>query len=185
MRVKFTQIEDDFLRDNIIDSYTLYELTERFNREFPNHQITCSNLRHRTSLLGLKKGSHNIRKEKVYAKNSIGTVIANQDGKKARVKTEQGYVSAHKYFLDKYFGLTGKNVYDRYALVHLNGNLSDFSRENLECVTRSIYGSMNARKWFFTDPELTRTAILVATLLEFFPELRHNENQYYKMHREY
>ena len=177
MRTKFTQVEDNFLRRNINDCYTLYDLTAKFNAEFPQHQTTDSNLRHRLAKLGLKKGAHNIRKEKVHSRNDVGTIITSKDGKKARVKTENGYVCAHKYFLEKYFD---KSSYREYALVHLNGDLSDFTRENIECVPRNIYSSMQWRGWFFTDPELTRTAILTATLLQFFPELTHNENQYLK-----
>ena len=179
MRTKFTQVEDDFLRENIHDCHTIYDLTVEFNAAFPHHQTTDSNLRHRLVILGLRKGTHNIRKEKIHSRNDIGTIIASKDGKKARVKTEYGYVSAHKYFLEKYFDKPGVS-YLEYALVHLNGDLTDFTRDNVECVSRSVYSSMQSRKWFFHDPELTKTAILTATLLEFFPDLRHNEDQYLK-----
>lgn len=179
MRTKFTQAEDDFLRENIHDCYTLYDLTVKFNDAFPQHQTTDSNLRHHLTILGLRKGTHNIRKEKVHSRNDIGTIIASKDGKKARIKTEDGYVSANKYFLEKYIGKNGIS-YREYALVHLNGDLTDFTRDNIECVPRSIYSSMQWRGWFFSDPELTRTAILTATLLQYFPDLRHNEDQYLK-----
>lgn len=182
MGTKFTQAEDTFLRKHIRDCHTLYDLTESFNNEFPQHQTTYANLQKRLSLLGLKKGTHNIRKEKVHNVNDIGTIIASKDGKKARIKTEDGYVSAHKYFLEKYFDKAGTS-YREYALVHLNGDLADFTRDNLECVPRSIYSSMQWRQWFFSDPELTRTAILAVTLLQFFPDLIHNEGQYLRRGR--
>ena len=64
-------------------------------------------------------------------------------------------------------------------IIHLNGDLSDFSEGNIEFVTKSVYSSLCWRKWLFKNAELTKTAILAARLLEYFPELRHNENQYY------
>jgi len=178
MRINFTQEEDDFLRKNIDNCFDTYELTDRFNDKFPNHQTTRSNLAHHLCILGIRKGTRKKRKEKIYSKNEIGTIITDKDGKRPRIKTENGYVQANKYFLEKYFGKTGDS-YKQWRLVHLNGNLSDFARDNLECVPMSIYSSMCWRGWLFTDPELTRTAILTATLLEYFPYLRHNENQYY------
>ena len=69
-------------------------------------------------------------------------------------------------------------------LIHLNGDYADFSRDNIVLVSKSIYASLMWRGWVFANPELTKTAILTAQLLEFFPDLRHNENQYYKCNKE-
>lgn len=179
MKKYFTKAEDDFLRDHITECLTLYDLTDLFNAEFPNHQITCCNLQKRLKRLGLKKGTHNIRKERVKHINEVGTIIANKNGKKARIKTENGYVSAHDYFRNKICGDKAKD----HMLVNLNGDKTDFSEDNIEIVTKSIYASLCWRGWFFKDRELTKTAILTARLLEFFPDLRHNENQYYKLKR--
>ena len=179
-RVNFTKSEDDFLRDNIHKCYTLYDLLYLFNNRFPEHFIKYSNLQKRLSKLGLRKGTHNIRKDKIPSKNSVETVIVDKYGKKARVKTENGYIQANAYFKNKYFGEQAKDK----MLVHLNGNYRDFTKNNLALVSKSIYSSLMWRKWIFKDPELTKTAILTAQLLELFPDLRHNENQYYKMKRE-
>lgn len=179
-RVNFTEEEDIFLLDNIHKCQTLYDLADLFNGKFERHQTNALNITKRLSKLGVKKGTHNIRKEKIKSKNKIGTVITNKDGKKARVKTENGYVNANTYFKEKYFPDSGKNE----MLIHLNGDYSDFSVENIALVSKSIYSSLMWRKWIFENPELTKTAILTAQLLEFFPDLRHNENQYYKCNRE-
>lgn len=179
-KVFFTSEEDDFLRNNISKCRTLYDLNEMFNVKFPNHIITRSNMGKRLQKLGLKKGTHNIRKGIMPSRNAIGTVIVDRHGKKARVKTENSYVQANPYFKKLYFG---KNEKDK-MLIHLNGNYADFSRDNLVLVSKSIYSSLMWRKWLFKDPELTRTAILTAQLLELFPDLRHNENQYYGNHKQ-
>jgi hypothetical protein len=70
-------------------------------------------------------------------------------------------------------------------IINLNGNKADFSKENIMLVSKSIYHSLCWRSWFFTDAELTKTAILTAELLSFFPDLTHNENQYYRMRNDY
>ena len=173
MKKAFTKIEDDFIRNNIDKCNTLYDLVDLFNANFPAHPTSYSNLQKRMARLGIKKGTHNLRK-KPKSKNPIGTIITYKDGTKARVKTENGYVQANGYFKKKYFG-------DKEGmLIHLNGNLVDFSESNLVLVSRYIYSSLCWRRWIFTDPELTKAAILTAELLSFFPELTHNENQYYK-----
>lgn len=174
-RVFFTPEEDAFLRENLEKSFDLRELNDWFNTRFPNHIITKGNMGKRLKKLGLKKGTHRIRKGVMPSRNDIGTVIVSKDGKKPRVKTENGYVQANPYFKKLYFG---KNENDK-MLIHLNGDYADFSRDNVVLVTRSIYSSILWRKWIFKDPELTKTAILTAELLELFPDLRHNENQYY------
>ena len=168
----YTPAEDAFLRENLDKCYTLYELLERFNAEFPQHITSYGGLQKHLSALGLKKGTHNVRKEKVHHRNPIGTVI--KSGRhSARVKTENGYVSANAYFRKKY----GRSKDE--MIIHLNGDLADFSENNIEFVSRATYSSLCWRKWLFTNPELTKTAILTAKLLEYFPDLRHNENQFY------
>lgn len=178
---RFTPTEDDFLREHIDECYTLYSLVDMFNAEFPEHQIKYSNLGHRLGKLGIKKGTHNVRKGVMPSKNPIETVIlgskksgTGRNG--ARVKTENGYVSANAYFRKKYYGENAKGI-----IVNLNGNKADFSKENVMLVSKSVYHSLCWRSWFFTDADLTKTAILTAELLLFFPDLIHNENQYYRM----
>lgn len=172
MGIRFTTEEDEFIRNNLETSNTLYDLVERFNSRFPCHQIKYSNLGKRMKKLGVKKGTHNIRKERIWHRNAYGDIIKSK-GKSARVKTEQGYVSANRHFREK-LGVSENEI-----IVNLNGDKCDFSEGNIGVVSRAVYFSMCWRGWFFTDPELTKTAILTAKLLQYFPELTHNENQYY------
>ena len=181
MGKRFTPAEDDFLREHIDECYTLHSLVDMFNAEFPEHQIKYSNLGKRLEKIGIKKGTHNVRKGVMPSKNYIETVILGSgkggaDRHGARVKTENGYVSANAYFRKKYYGESAKGV-----IVNLNGNKADFSKENVMLVSKSIYHSLCWRSWLFADAELTKAAILTAELLSFFPDLIHNENQYYKM----
>lgn len=181
-RAFFTPEQDDFLREHIGECYTLHSLMDMFNAAFPEHRITYSNLGKRLQKIGIKKGTHNIRKGKAKSTNAIGTVIKGSNGNGghgARVKTGNGYVCANTYFKEKIFGYTKKDK----IIVNLNGDKADFSVNNVELVPKPVYHSMCWRRWFFTDPELTRAAILAAKLLSFFPDLTHNENQYCKMKR--
>lgn len=171
-RVYFTSAEDNFLIENLDKCYTIYDLVDIFNIKFPQHATNYSNIQKRLTKMGLKKGTHNVRKEKVHHRNPIGTVIRGKNHG-ARVKTENGYVSANAYFRKKF------DRSEDEMIIHLNGDLADFSEGNIEFVSRAIYSSLCWRKWLFTNPELTKTAILEARLLEYFPDLRHNENQVY------
>lgn len=181
MSRRFTVTEDAFLKDNIGKCYTIYDLVDMFNAAFPEHQTNHANIRKRLSKMGIKKGTHNIRKGKAKSKNAIGTVIAGASGNGhgARVKTENGYVGANAYFKEKIFGYTKSDK----IIVHLNSDKTDFSVNNVELVPKSVYHSLCWRQWFFTDPELTKAAILAAKLLSFFPDLTHDENQYCKIQR--
>ena len=176
---KYTQEQDDLLRESISKSYTVYELTEKFNKKFPEHATEHRNLRKRLEKLGLRKDTHNIRPEKVHHTKPLGYVLSGKNGHSARVKTKNGYVQAMPYFKKLYFENEDRNT----RIIHLNGDRNDFSRENLELVNSDVFNSMQWRGWFFTDPELTKTAILTTKLLMFFPDLRHNENQYYRLLR--
>lgn len=175
-RTNYTQEQDDFLKDNIHTCYTLYDLTDDFNNKFPEHVVTYTNLQKHLSILGLKKGTHNIRKHRVHSTNSIGTLISDKYGRKCRIKTDKGYISANTYFKKLYWGCVDSNMY----IVHLDGDYTNYNIEDIQLVDKYVYSALHWRKWIFTDKELTKTAILTIKLLRYFPELSKNENQYYR-----
>lgn len=176
MRTNFTRAEEEYIQTQYPLAHTVYEFADAFNAEFPNHQTNYINLQKKASSLGVHKGTRNIRKEMVKHKNGIGTIIVSK-GHSARIKTENGYVPANQYFKN----LLYPNQQGR--LLHLNGNCADFSEDNLVLVSKSIYKMLYWRNWVFEDKELTKTALLTAQLLELFPTLRHNENQYLRIKR--
>lgn len=177
----FTAEEDTFLRDNLQKYRNLYELADAFNAAFPKHETNQENLQKRLKKLGLKKGTKFWREEiRLSGKRlPVGSIIYDnrKEGKgRTRLKTEKGYVSADKWFLEKVYSKS----YREHTLIHLNGNRLDFSAENLMCIDKRTFVSMCYRNWFFTDPELTKAAALTAELLLFFPELTHDEDAYYR-----
>lgn len=180
MNKKFTQKEDNFIKENIDKCLTLYDLLEIFKKEFPERTtISYGSLVKRMQKIGVKKRTHNIRKEKIKSKNKIGKVICYKDGTRARIKTENGYVMANGYFKRLYWGKDDKSK----KIVHLDGDFSNFKREDIELVDDFIFRGLITRNWIFKDKELTRTAILTLELLKFFPDLRKRENQYLKIQR--
>jgi hypothetical protein len=78
MSKRFTLAEDDFLREHIDECYTLHSLVDMFNAEFPEHQIKYSNLGKRLEKLGVKKGTHNIRKGAMPSKNPIESIMVKK-----------------------------------------------------------------------------------------------------------
>jgi len=170
-RINFTPEQDAYIKETIDSCATVYDLTEMFNARFPEHTTNRSNIGKRMQKLGVKKGTHNIRADRIHSVNPIGTVIRSNNHS-ARVKTECGYIQAGKYFRKLYGIKSG-------AIIHLDGNCENWDRENLEIVDDSVYHSMCWRGWFFKDRELTKTAVLTAMLLMYFNDIRHNENQYY------
>lgn len=176
--MKFTAEQDMFLQENLDKCHTLYDLTDVFNRTFPHHETTYGNIQKRLQKLGLKKGTHKVRREKLPHGYSYETVIPGKNGHSSRVKTANGYQAANKYFREKYYGKGAKGM-----LINLNGDKTDFATENVVLVPKSEYISLCWRGWFFQDRELMKVAILTVRLLAYFPELVHNENQCYRMLR--
>lgn len=170
MRTNFTPEQDEFILSNIDKCKTLYALVDMFNAKYPFHAIKYSNLGKHLALLGVKKGTHNVRKECVKSRNAVGCIIRSRNHG-ARIKTENGYV-----FAGKHYAMTHNITEGR--IVHLNGDCADFSDSNIEIVETSVFSSMCWRGWLFKNPELTRTAILAARLLLMFPQMVHNEKQY-------
>lgn len=161
-----------WIQEHINDDCTAEELAETFSARF-RHKVSGNAFRKAINLYcGAKPRPKTIHQSSI---NSIGTVISNECGKKCRVKTESGYVQANIYF-KKLYGIP-----DCMYIIHLNGDYTDFQREHIEFVDKSVYASLTVRKWIFPDIERTKAAILLAELILLLPEIAHNENQFLKM----
>lgn len=51
------------------------------------------------------------------------------------------------------------NVPKGHIIVFLDGDSTNVTLENMECVTLKVHARMAKNRWFFKNPELTRTAI--------------------------
>lgn len=161
-----------WIQEHINDDCTVEELAEIFSARF-RHKVNRNAFNKAINLYcGAKPRPKTIHQPSI---NSIGTVIADKDGKKCRVKTENGYAQANSYF-KKLYGIP-----DDMYIIHLNGDYTDFQREHIEFADKSVYASLTVRKWIFPDIERTKAAILLAELILLLPAIAHNENQFLKM----
>lgn len=162
-----------WMNEHINDDCTLEELAKQFSEKF-NHQV--SRMAFNKALTLYCGHKRRVCKWKPQSVNEIGQVIANKDGKKCRVKTDNGYVQADIYF-KKLYGFP-----EKCRIVHLNGDYTDFSRDNIVPVSRGVHSAMAFRKWFFSDQERTRAAMLCAELIILL-DAEKNENQFLKITR--
>ena len=163
-----------WIKEHFTDDYKMSELAEMFSERF-GHKVSAQAFMKATSLYcGHKKRSKHTTMPA--RKNKIGTVIADKYGKKCRIKTENGYMQADMYF-KKLYGFP-----ENCRIVHLNGDYSDYSRENIIPVSRGVQIAMAFRNWFFSDPEKTKAAALCAELIILLGATK-NENQFLKLNK--
>lgn len=161
-----------WIKEHFTDDYKMSELAEMFSERFGHKVSTQAFMKATSTYCGHKKRvKHSAMPDR---KNKVGDVIADSDGKKCRVKTENGYMQADIYF-KKLYGLP-----DNCRILHLNGDFTDFSRENIMPVSRGVHTAMAFRHWFFRDPERTKAAALCAELIILLGASK-NENQFLKL----
>lgn len=169
----YTSEEVEWLKKNLNNDSPLDVIADEFNSLFPQHKVNRCCLGKWMQKNGVKH--KRVSTTRMPSRNPIGTVISDKDGKKCRVKTDHGYVSANSYF-KKFYGIP-----DELCIIHLNGDYTDFQKDHIQAVTKDIYSAVMWRCWIFNDIELTKTAILCAELILLLPELSHNENQFLGM----
>ena len=163
-----------WIKEHFTDDYKMSELAEMFSERFGHKVSAQAFMKATSSYCGHKKRCK--RTQRPAVKNKVGDIIANSEGKKCRVKTEHGYVQADIYF-KKLYGLP-----DNCRILHLNGDYTDFSRDNIMPVSRGVHTAMSFRHWFFSEPEKTKAAALCAELIILLGATK-NENQFLKLNK--
>lgn len=163
-----------WIKEHFTDDYKMSELAEMFSERF-GHKVTTQAFIKATSVYcgHKKRANHTFRPS---PKNKVGDVISNSERKKCRVKTENGYVQADIYFKALY-GLP-----ENCRILHLNGDYTDFSCDNIMPVSRGVHTAMSFRHWFFSDPDKTKAAALCAELIILLNASK-NENQFLKLNK--
>lgn len=162
-----------WIQEHINDDMSLENMAELFSERF-GRKVNRSAFNKAVNLYcGTKPRPKTTHRPST---NSIGTVIADKGGKKCRVKTKNGYIQANSYF-KKLYGLP-----DDCWILHLNGDFTDFSHENIMPVSRGVFTAMSFRHWFFSDKERTKAAALCAELIILLGASK-NENQFLKITR--
>lgn len=72
-----------------------------------------------------------------------------------------GYLMSRKR---RYEEIVGEPVPEGHTVVFLDGDISNWNKENLYHISRANWHKMHRREWFFADPEYTLTAIKVCEL---------------------
>ncbi len=76
-----------------------------------------------------------------------------------KIKSNKWERKTH-YMYKKYYGEIPKDC----AIIFLNGNRDDFSKDNLGCVTMEEHKFMASNEFYFNDAELTKTGLLITKL---------------------
>lgn len=89
--------------------------------------------------------------------HAIGVVVPKTHGE-PYVKTAEGWVRLK----DLSYGSKPKG----HVIVHLDGNVKNFNKENLDAVPRSVTARMTKNRFWSSEPEITRTGIACCKLEE-------------------
>lgn len=159
---RWTEEENDFLREYYpghgVDA-TLQELNKRFDR-----QLVRQSLCNRVSLLGLKVTSA-VRKKQLEAtwkangKTPVEVGYINTDT--GMIKTEKGWMR-----LGAMLG-----VPKGYYAVHLDGDLSNNTPENIQIIPMKMSMEMTRNKFWSEEPIITKTGIMCLTLEDAIKEV--------------
>ena len=162
----YTDEQWQYLRDNIIND-EFKELSEKFNSKFGTNICTNTIKRECYRVLKIKRGVNASRavigdknKRKIGAEScnngyttiKINSIRGDKSGREARNKN---WCSKHKYVYEQARGEIPKD----HIVVFLDNDKTNFSIDNLYCISRKINGVMSGNGWFSTDREVTLTAI--------------------------
>lgn len=68
---------------------------------------------------------------------------------------KENWVQKHRYIYEQQHG----EIPNDHIIIFLDGNKTNFSINNLYCISRKIHAVMNKNRWFSENPDLTLTAI--------------------------
>lgn len=170
-RHKWTDCEIQWLRDNL-KNYSWNEISNKFNNHF-NTDLSQSSIEHiclrrrithnREHEVGFIKSVHN----EYSLTRDIGSERADSRGRifiKIRNDVNNAYknwVQKDRYIWEQTYGKLSKED----LLIHLDNDKSNCNITNLYKVNRSVNRQMATFNWFFTNPELTLTAIKCCELM--------------------
>lgn len=181
---KYTAEEIRYLRE-ISPGKNNIEITVLFNKKYDlnlnESQIRATRQRHHisTGLTGKFEKGHepwNIGKKNPGFRNS-GTFVKGQVPPNKRevgelrlnvygyyeIKVEEPrtWKLAHRVIYEKHFGKINKSD----VIVFLDNNKQNLEINNLMCISRAIHGIMNKRQWYSSNPEITKSRIMLAKIL--------------------
>ncbi len=170
----FTKEQDEWLMEHNLEFPNYDVLTEAFNTTFKTNKTSRGIQCHCLRTLKLISGRQAYKKgHRTWNHMPIGHEYAHQSGyvyvkvRNTGIKNKD-YVAKHRILWEQYHGC---KVPDGHMIVFLNSDSSDFSKENLYCVSRKIGRLMNTNHWFTESREHTLTAIKWCELFEAIQKL--------------
>lgn len=165
----WTECEIEWLKENI-HKHSYKELTKAFNSHFGtdlsvssvDHACTKRGINHgRHGEHGFVKGEHNsftvkrpIGSERTDSRGRV-FIKVNDNVRPSGANDRENWKQKDRYIWEQVHGKLTKDD----LLIHLNSDKSDCSIENLYKTTRAVVRILAAYNWFFTDRQITLTAI--------------------------
>ena len=157
---KFTNEQNQWLIENY-PHMTLKECTDTFNKKFNigrSRQTICT----QANKLGIKQNDETVKKSYLfehYNSYPIGATVTRHTTTASCVyqKTESGW--------KRQTHLVMGDVPKGHVVVHLDGDYTNNSKENLQVITMRENALMTANKFWSEDPELRKTGLVWCKLM--------------------
>lgn len=173
MKSKITDDQREYIKENLAKFRTIREFREHFNEKF-NQDIRQSSMESfiaKTLLIKrgknegkFKKGGGNRYKSLpvgTIRKTQGRTVIkVQQSGERIKSYSRPDWITMQEYVYVQSRGEVPKGKY----ICFLDGNIENFDIENLYPIDRKVSAYMSRNRLWSANPELTKTAILLAEL---------------------
>ena len=183
---KWTETELEYLRE-IAEGKYISEIVElmskKFNYPFRKTQIKSAMTKHKIKnnmKCKVRKGTKpwnkgiKIGNSHIHNLKSIGDEYINSDGfVMIKLDNPVRWVHKHRYIYEQAFGEIPKDK----VIIFLDGDKTNLSLDNLHCITRKQLMKMNQNNLFYSDPELTKVGIEVASLMLKVNEAKRRENK--------
>ena len=197
--MKYSDEHKEFLK-KYVPGHSYREITEEFNRRFPDTQVTIGQIKGSINRYHLntgrngqfvkgnippnkgKKGYHAPGSEKSWFKK--GNVPKNHKPVGSeRIDPKNGYVYVkvaepqkwkmkHRIVWENAYGPIPKD----HVVVFLDGDKTNFSLDNLKCISRSVNVRMNQNHLYKDKKEFTETGIAIASLIDLIGKRKRGSN---------
>ena len=173
MKSKITDEQREYIKDNLAKFRTIREFREHFNKKF-NQEIKQSTMESFiTKTLLIKRGKNEGKFKKGggnrYKSLPVGTIRktqgrtfikVQQSGERIKSYDRPDWIPMQEYVYQCSKGRVPAGCY----ICFLDGNTENFNPENLYPINRRIHAYMSRNRLWSENPELTKTAILLAEL---------------------
>lgn len=165
----YTEDQDKWILDNW-ESYPNYDtMAKDFNAIFGTNKTSRGIQSHCVRYLGIVSGRQGIKKcTRPHNRKSIGSEYVNNANGYTYVKISddpdrnKAWIGKHRFIWLNEHGEIPKG----YNVIFLDGDKSNLSPENLECVSDRENLKLTQNGWHFPNKEMTKTAVQVIKIEE-------------------